>query len=96
MSASAKNMEVVYKAKKTHDANCPFGGEGKRVHLHPFDIERMGWEEGDVIAGLLVVSNTEITTGMIRVECDAESGSGGPTIEEEVKEDVKKEDLVPV
>jgi hypothetical protein len=72
MSASAKNMEAIYKAKAAHDANCPFGGEGKRVLMHPFDIERMRWDEGDIIAGLLLISDTAIVTGMLKVECDAE------------------------
>lgn len=91
MSASAKNMEAIYNAKRTHDENCPWGGEGKRFLMHPFDIERMGWEEGDSIAGMTLVSDTGITTGMIRVECDAEPNADGETLTEAVS----KEELVP-
>lgn len=72
MSASGKNMEAIYKAKAAHDTECPWGGEGRRVLMHPFDVDRMGWEDGDVIAGLTLVADTNITTGMLRVECDAE------------------------
>ena len=52
IDASAKNMQAVCKAKEQHDKTCPWGGTGTEVHLNWFDIERMGWEEGDVICGL--------------------------------------------
>lgn len=90
MNASAKNMEAIYKAKQQHDDNCPFGGEGKRVLIHPFDIERMRWEEGDVIAGLLLISDTKITTGMMKVECDNEPDATS----KEVIERIENEDTV--
>jgi aldose 1-epimerase len=54
-SASAKNMEAVCKAKEAHNRTCRFGGQATEVHLSWFDIERMGWESGDVICGLVVV-----------------------------------------
>lgn len=92
MSASAKNMEAVYKAKQIHDETCPWGGEGKRVLIHPYDIERMRWEEGDVVAGLLVVADVKINTGMLRVECDAEPNSQDPEVSEDVE--VSDKDLV--
>ena len=55
------------------------------VHLAFFDIERMGWEEGDVICGLVVVGDETVATGMMRVTCDAEP-DGGKSEEEEVEE----------
>jgi hypothetical protein len=72
IDASAKNMEAVCKAKEHHDKTCPWGGKGNAVHLSWFDIERMGWEEGDVICGLVVVGDQRVATGMMRVTCDAE------------------------
>jgi hypothetical protein len=54
-----------------------------------FDMDRMGWEEGDVIAGLTLLVDTSLTTGRFRVECDAEPGA-----KPEVEEEVKDEDLV--
>lgn len=95
MSASATNMAVVVEAKRIHNESCPWGGEAKRVLLHPFDIERMGWEEGDVIAGVVVIADTTIVTGMLRVECDAEPNAGGPTIKEEIKDEAKTPVMVP-
>ena len=72
VDASAKNMQAVCKAKEVHDRSCPWGGKANRVHLSWFDLERIGWEEGDVICGLIVVGDEKVSTGMMRVSCDAE------------------------
>ena len=86
VDASAKNMQAVCKAKEAHDRSCPWGGSANAVHLSWFDIERMGWEEGDVICGLVVVGDERVATGMMRVTCDAEpDGDGGRKAEEEVE-----------
>ena len=84
-SASAKNMEAVCKAKEIHDKTCPWGGTGTEVHMAYFDIERMGWDEGDVICGLTVVGDSQVATGMMRVTCDAEGDGGGRSEEEDVE-----------
>ena len=47
-----------------------------------FDIERMGWEEGDVICGLVVVGDEQVGTGAFRLVCDA--GAAGSSEEVEV------------
>ena len=94
--ASAKNMQAVCMAKEAHDKSCPWGGKGTEVHMAWFDIERMGWEEGDVICGLVVVGDQTVATGMMRVTCDAEPDGGGRTEqEEEVVEAVSERELVP-
>ena len=72
LDASAKNMEAVCKAKELHNKTCPYGGNATHVHLNWFDIERIGWEEGDVICGLTVLGDAKVATGMMRVSCDAE------------------------
>ena len=96
-SASAKNMEAVCKAKDVHNRTCPWGGTATEVHMAYFDIERMGWDEGDVICGLTVVGDAKVATGMMRVTCDAEGDSGGRSEEEEVEivEAVSDRELVP-
>ena len=66
LDASAKNMQAVCKAKEQHDKTCPWGGTGTEVHMNWFDIERIGWEEGDVICGLVVVGDETVATGMMR------------------------------
>jgi hypothetical protein len=88
IDASAKNMQAVCKAKEVHDKTCPWGGKGTEVHMAYFDIERMGWEEGDVICGLVVIGDRTVATGMMRVTCDAEP-DGGRREEEEVEEVVE-------
>ena len=83
--ASAKNMQAVCKAKEHHDKTCPWGGTGTEVHMAWFDINRIGWEEGDVICGLVVVGDASVATGMLRVTCDAEPDDDRSE-EEEVEE----------
>ena len=83
--ASAKNMQAVCRAKEAHDKSCPWGGKGTEVHMAWFDIERMGWEEGDVICGLVVVGDETVATGMMRVTCDAEPDGGRREEEEQVE-----------
>lgn len=90
MNASAKNMEAVVKAKEDHNQNCPWGGAAVRVLLHPFEIDRMGWEEGDVIAGLTLIGDNSMSTGALRIECDAE-----PKPEKVVEAETKTPELVP-
>jgi hypothetical protein len=96
LDASAKNMQAVCKAKEHHDKTCPWGGKGTAVHLSWFDIERMGWEEGDVICGLVVVGDERISTGTMRVTCDAEpdDDSGLEEEQDEVVEAVSERELV--
>ena len=85
LDASAKNMQAVCKAKEAHDKSCPYGGKANRVALSWFDLERIGWEEGDVICGLVVIGDERVATGMMRVTCDAEGDVGGRSEEEEVE-----------
>ena len=80
-------MEAVCKAKEAHDRSCPWGGKANQVHMAWFDIERIGWDEGDVICGLVVVGDAAVATGRMRVTCDAEPG-GGREEQEEVVEEV--------
>ena len=91
-------MQAVCKARDAHNRSCPWGGQATEVHMAWFDIERMGWEDGDVICGLVVVGDETVPTGRMRVTCDAEPG-GGRTEEEEVGEVVEAvsadRDLIP-
>jgi hypothetical protein len=85
VEASGKNMRAVCQAKEVHNKTCPYGGNANEVHLAYFDIERLGWEEGDLICGLVVVGDSSVPTGRMRVTCDAEP-DGGRKEEEEVEE----------
>ena len=88
VDASAKNMQAVCKARDAHNASCPWGGQATAVHLAWFDIERMGWEEGDVICGLVVQGDKKVPTGRMRVTCDAEPDDDGELQEEQEVEQV--------
>ncbi|MCW2999461.1 MAG: hypothetical protein JWN65_3010 [Solirubrobacterales bacterium] len=68
MSAEAKNFEAISKAKAAHNKACPFPPH--TVRMNPFEIERMQWEEGDTIAGLLLESDAKLGTGAFRLICD--------------------------
>lgn len=76
IEVSAKNMAAIAAARKQHDANCP--GPATTVVMHPVEIERCGWEEGDVIAGLRLQSDPTMGTGTFRVVC----GLTDPTLED--------------
>lgn len=64
----AKNFEAIVKAKAAHNTACPFPPH--TVRMNPFEIERMGWEEGDTIAGLTLEADGGIGTGAFRLICD--------------------------
>src|SRR4051794_41457222 len=70
-------MRAVCEAREAHDnGGCPWGGKATAVHLSWFDVERLGWEDGDLICGLVVVGDETVPTGRMRVTCDAEPGGG--------------------
>src|ERR1039458_3817389 len=66
MSISGANMERVVRARDHHNSTCPLG-PAIEVHLNPADVERCGWDEGDEIGGLLVISSSEQTAGTLKV-----------------------------
>ncbi len=68
MRAVAKNFEAITKAKSDHNRHCPFPPH--TVRMNPFEIERMGWEEGDLIAGLTLEADPKLGTGAFRLVCD--------------------------
>lgn len=83
-------MEQIVKLKKEHDATCEFGGKAVRILMSPFDIDRLGWEDGDQIMGLTVVADETKQPSFATVECDAE-----PNGDIEITEAVPQDRLVP-
>ena len=90
-SPEARNFEAISKAKAAHNRNCPVPPH--TVKMNPFEIERMGWEEGDTIAGLVLEGDGAIGTGAFRLVCD---GMEPPEldIDEEVVIEAPAEPLV--
>ncbi len=77
-SAEGKNFGAIAKAKEQHNKACPFPPH--TVRMHPIEIERMQWEEGDTIAGLVLEADPRVGTGTFRLVCD---GSEPPELEME-------------
>ena len=75
-SAEGKNFEAISKAKEAHNRACPFPPH--TVRMNPFEIERMQWEEGDTIAGLVLEADGNVGTGAFRLVCD---GTDPPELE---------------
>lgn len=83
LEASAINLERVVAAKKHHNATCSLG-PAVEVLIRPEDIERLGWEDGDTIAGLRVTASTDRPLGGFKVICAGEGA--GEAIEVETGE----------
>jgi hypothetical protein len=72
VSSAAKNLEAISNAIDKHNSECPF--PASEVHMNPFEVERLGWEE---IRGLPVVGDPAIATGRFRIVCSGdEEGEG--------------------
>jgi hypothetical protein len=75
MSSEAENLEAISKAIDAHNAECEF--PATEVHMNPFEVERLGWEE---IRGLPVIGDPQIATGRFRIVC------AGSDTDEEIEE----------
>ena len=91
----AKNLERFAQAIAAHDRENPTH-TAWGIGMNGFDIERLGWEEGDIICGLTVVGDKHVPTGMMKVTCDAEPKPDGEEVEEveEVVDAVADRELV--
>ena len=67
MNSEAKNLEAISRAIDKHNQECRF--PASEVHMNPFEVERLGWEE---IRGLPVIGDPAIETGRFRVVCSGE------------------------
>lgn len=68
MSPEARQFERIKAARDHHDATCPLG-KAIEVHMNGFDIKRMQWDEGDTIAGLLLVANPQVQPDRFKIIC---------------------------
>lgn len=71
MSATGKNFERIAEAKTQHNAGCAFPAH--TVVMNPFDIERLGWEVGDTIAGLTLAADDQLQVDRFNLLCDRDA-----------------------
>lgn len=86
MNPSAANMQRIVIARDDHNATCALG-PATEAHLHPSDLERMGWEDGDDVGGLKIVASEAVAPRNLHIHCDGD-GVGG-RIEERVEDEVR-------
>jgi len=67
----AKNLERFAQAIAAHDRENPTHNAWG-IGLHPFDLERLGLEEGEEILPGIIIQADQGVTGNFRVLCDAE------------------------
>lgn len=73
MNGEAKNFAAIKLARDAHDqGGCPYRQPATSVAMHPVDIERMQWEEGDDIAGLELLADPTVGTGSFWILCDGD------------------------
>lgn len=73
----AKQFRAVVAARDDHNKTCPLG-PALECHMHPFDIERMLWEDGDTIAGLRLCSNHRVPLDRLWIRCKGDIEAGDP------------------
>src|SRR4051794_34885897 len=93
-SKIAKNLQAFQIAINVHDRenSCTAWGIG----LAHFDMDRLGFDEGEEILPGIVIHGDQGVTGNFRVLCDGQHDAGEEEVEEEVVEAVATErELLP-
>ena len=73
MSAKiAKNLERLKMAIAAHDRNEPAHPQAHGIGVSQFDLERMGFDEGETLWGSITIHADGKTSGNFRVLCDGE------------------------
>ena len=78
----AKNLERFAQAVAAHDRENPTH-TAHGIGLAHFDMERLGFEEGEEILPGITIHADSGVTGNFRVLCDAEHDEGHEEMEEE-------------
>ena len=86
----AKNLERFAQAVAAHDRENPTH-TAYGIGLAHFDMERLGFEEGETVLPGITIHADGKTSGNFRVLCDGEHDEGAVESEEEVVEAVATE-----
>jgi hypothetical protein len=85
----AKLLEYFARGVAAHDRETDHTAWG--IGLHPFDLDRLGLEEGEEILPGIVLQADRGVTGNFRILCDGQHGEGAEVEEEEVLDAVATE-----
>lgn len=97
MSKVADNFRAIHEAKDHHAKTCPFPPH--TLLMNPHDVQRMCWEDGDSVMGLVLKAEPKQQLDTFGLLCD---GQSPPALDEDeaarILEDTKARDpeLVPV
>jgi hypothetical protein len=91
----AKNLERFAQAVNAHDRENPDHGSAYGIGLSHFDMERLGFEEGEQVLPGITIHGDSGVTGNFRVLCDGQHDEQLEEAEQEVVEAVGSE-LLPV
>jgi hypothetical protein len=88
----AKNLERFAQAIAAHDRENPTH-TAWGIGLAHFDLERLGFEEGEEVLPGIVIQADNGVTGNFRVLCDGQHDGAGEMEEEEVVDAVASEEI---
>jgi hypothetical protein len=88
----AKNLERFAQAVAAHDRENPTH-TAHGIGLAHFDMERLGFDEGEEILPGITIHADSGVTGNFRVLCDGEHDEGLEEVEEEVVEAVSSQSI---
>lgn len=88
----AKNLERFVQAVAAHDRENPTH-TAWGIGLSHFDMERLGFEEGEEIIPGITIQTDGGVSGNFRVLCDGQHDEGKATSQEEVVEAVSTQEV---
>ncbi len=88
----AKNLERFVQAVAAHDRENPTH-TAWGIGLSHFDLERLGFEEGEEIIPGITIQTDGGVSGNFRVLCDGQHDEGKVESEEEVVEAVSRQEV---
>jgi len=91
-SKIGKLLERLAQGVAAHDRENP-SHNSWGIGMSPFDIERLGLEEGEEILPGIVLEADDGVTGNFRVLCDGQHGEGAEEEEEEAVDAVAEREI---
>jgi hypothetical protein len=85
-SKIAANLERFRIAVAAHDRENPTHSPAYGIALHPFDLDRLGLDEGESIWPGVTIHADQGVTGNFRVLCDGDHGNERKAEAEESRE----------